>query len=285
MRLLFIHAHPDDESIATGVAIGAYAAAGHEVHVLTCTLGEQGEVIPPDLQHLDADHGDALGEFRLGEWQVALAALGATGHLLGFDESGATAYRDSGMAGSPSAARPDAFVNADAGAAIALARKVIEQVRPDVVITYENQGGYAHPDHIQAHRIACAAVATFATPPRMYAVLTPRSWVAQDRAWLAAEVSAPGVTIPAAGDPVSPSVVDDALVPYAVSDAEGARRQAAAMRAHATQITVHGAWFTLSNDIAARLSGREGYAPLDPITGLLRSGEPVAEAGARGWPV
>ena len=280
MRLLFVHAHPDDESIATGVAIGAFAAAGHDVHVLTATLGEQGEVIPPPLQHLDADHEDTLGAYRQGEWQRALAALGATGHLLGAGSG--TAYRDSGMAGTPSAHRPDAFVNADLGEAIALARKVIEEIAPDVIITYENQGGYAHPDHIQTHRIACAAVASLRTPPRMYAALTPRSWVAQDRAWLAEHVTAPGVSIPAADDPLTPSMVADELVTHVVADAEGARRQAAAMRAHATQITVFDGWFTLSNDIAARLSGREGYAALDPTTGLLRA--VPNGAGAQGWP-
>lgn len=283
MRLLFVHAHPDDESIATGVAIGAFAAAGHEVHVLTATLGEQGEVIPVGLRHLDADHEDILGPYRLGEWQAALAALGARGHLLGAgqDES---AYRDSGMAGSPSAARPDAFVNADPAEAIALVRTVIEQVAPDLVITYENQGGYNHPDHIQTHRLACAAVATMAAPPRMYAVVTPRSWVAQDRAWLAENVSEPGIAVPAADEPVVASVVADELVTHAVADAAGAARQAAAMRAHATQITVHDGWFTLSNDIAARLSGREGFAELDPATGLLRPAAAVARPGECGWP-
>lgn len=274
MRLLFVHAHPDDESIATGVAIGSYAAAGHDVHVLTCTLGEQGEVIPPELVHLDADHDDALGEYRLRELRSALAQLGATGHVLGSSLLRPSRYRDSGMAGSPSALRPDAFVGADLGEAITLARKVIDDVGPDIVVTYDNRGGYDHPDHIQAHRVACAAVATMAAPPTMYAALTPRSWVAQDRAWLAATIdpSAAAVTIPASDDPVTASTVPDSLVTRVVSDAEGARRQAAAMRAHATQIAVEVGWFTLSNQVAARLSGREGYALLDPTTGLVRPG-------------
>lgn len=287
MRVLFVHAHPDDESIATGVAIGAFAAAGYEVHVLTCTLGEQGEVIPRELQHLDADHEDALGPYRLGEWRAALAALGATGHLLGDPHGVAPAYRDSGMAGSASSQRSDAFVHADLGAAIAMARAVIEQVAPEVVITYDQHGGYAHPDHIQAHRVACAAVASMAQPPRMYAVVTPRSWVAQDRAWLAEHVREAGVTVPAPDDPVTESTLDDDRVAYAVSDPEGAARQVAALRAHTTQVTVRQGWFTLSNDIAARLSGREGFAPLDPATGLLRSvpGPAGAQPGAAGWPV
>lgn len=271
MRLLFVHAHPDDESIATGVAIGAYAAGGHDVHVLTCTLGEQGEVIPPELAHLDAAHDDTLSAYRLGEWRAALTALGATGHLLGGLRGRHTAYRDSGMAGSPSAARPEAFVNADAAEAIALARTVIDEVEPDVVVTYDARGGYDHPDHVQTHRITCGALAAMASPPPAYAVLTPASWVDEDRLWLRQQVSADGIRIPAADDPVTASTVPDAQVPIVIADAEGARRQEAAMRAHATQITVHDGWFTLSNKLAARLAGREGYAPLDPHTGRILS--------------
>lgn len=276
MRLLFVHAHPDDESIATGVAIGAYAAAGHDVHVLTCTLGEQGEVIPPELAHLDADHDDTLGAHRIGELSAALAALGAIGHVLGADERRASAYRDSGMAGTPSAARPDAWAGADPAVAVGLMRSTIEAIAPDVVVTYDNRGGYDHPDHIQAHRIACAAVATMAGPPRMYAALTPRSWVTQDRSWLRDHLAGPrrpaDVTLLTADDPVTASTVADDLVSVRIEDPEGARRQAVAMAAHATQIVVHDGWFTLSNNIAHRLSSREGYAPLDPATGLVRPG-------------
>ena len=115
MRFLLVHAHPDDESIATGLSIGALAEAGHDVHVLTCTLGEQGEVIPPALQHLDADHDDALGDYRAGELAAALTALGAIGHVLGADAEPPRRYRDSGMAGAPSSRRPEAFVNAELG--------------------------------------------------------------------------------------------------------------------------------------------------------------------------
>ena len=74
LRLLAVHAHPDDETLATGVAVAHHVARGDEVTVLTCTLGEQGEVIPPELAHLDADHEDTLGEFRRDELRGELLA-------------------------------------------------------------------------------------------------------------------------------------------------------------------------------------------------------------------
>ncbi len=279
MRILLVHAHPDDESIATGLSIGALVEAGHDVHVLTCTLGEQGEVIPPALQHLDADHDDALGDYRAGELAAALTALGATGHVLGAaaettPDASPRRYRDSGMAGAPSSRRPEAFVNAEPGEAIAAVRNVIDAVRPDVVVTYDNHGGYDHPDHIQAHRLTCAAIATMAQPPRLYAVFTPLSWAREDRAWVASNVSEPGIGIPAEGEPFVASVLDgdpqETFAQVVVHESvAGLARQTAALRAHATQVTVFDGWFALSNDIAQRLPGREAWAAMNPRTGLV----------------
>src|SRR2546421_13063975 len=92
-RLLLVHAHPDDESIGTGATMARYAAEGAQVTLVTCTLGELGEIIPPDLAHLGADAQDRLGEYRIGELDAACAALGATAHrFLG----GPGRWRDSG---------------------------------------------------------------------------------------------------------------------------------------------------------------------------------------------
>ena len=103
-RLVFVHAHPDDETLATGVAIAHHAARGDDVHVLTCTLGEEGEVIPPHLAHLEGAHGDPLAAHRREELRGAMEVLGVTHHLLAaHGEGGGTAYRDSGMAGSEAA--------------------------------------------------------------------------------------------------------------------------------------------------------------------------------------
>lgn len=276
-RLLFVHAHPDDETLATGVAMAHYLAAGHEVHVLTCTLGEEGEVIPPQLRHLAAGEQDALGPYRREELRRAMDLLGARHAVLGEDPGRGvlSRYRDSGMAGTPSAEHPLAFVRADVGEAAALVAEHVTALAPDVVVTYDEHGGYAHPDHIQTHRVTMAALATLpeARRPRAFCILTPQSWAEQDRAWLSRHVDPgadPEVTVPQPDWPFPPSVVADDLVTHEVVDQAAVGPQTAALEAHATQVLVHeGGYYTLSNDIAARLSGREGFAAVDPATGRL----------------
>ena len=152
-RLLLVHAHPDDETIGTGATMAKYAAEGAHVTLVTCTLGEEGEVLVPELAHLAAAKDDALGPHRVGELADAMKALGVTDHrFLG----GPGRWRDSGMMGEPSNDRPDCFWQADLDVAVGELVKVMREVRPQVVITYNDNGGYGHPDHIQAHRVAVA---------------------------------------------------------------------------------------------------------------------------------
>jgi N-acetyl-1-D-myo-inositol-2-amino-2-deoxy-alpha-D-glucopyranoside deacetylase len=277
--LLFVHAHPDDETLTTGLAIADAVRAGRSAHVLTCTLGEQGEVIPPDLQHLDADHEDVLGPYRREELRRAMAALGADHEVLGEDPAAGrlSRYRDSGMAGTPSAADPRAFVNADLAEAAGLVAEVVRRVRPAAVVTYDEHGGYLHPDHVQTHRVTCAAVARLPEDerPPVYAVLVPASWAREDRLWLAGHLPADcRWTLPDPDGEYPPGVVEDALVTHEVADPSLAAVQTSALAHHATQVTVRGEVYALSNDIAARLPGREGFALLDPITGRL-AGPPL----------
>jgi len=204
--LLFVHAHPDDETLATGIALAHYARLGHDVHVLTCTLGEEGEVIPAELAHLASDRDDALGPWRREELRRAMAALGVSHRVLGEDPGRGvpSRYRDSGMAGMPTAHDPRAFVRADIGEASRLVADVIRETGAGVVVTYDEHGGYLHPDHVQTHRVTCAAVASLSGTerPDLYAAVTPRSWALADRAWLAANVPAdsgwqvPGPPVP-----------------------------------------------------------------------------------------
>lgn len=281
-RLLFVHAHPDDESLATGVAIAHHVAAGDEVHVLTCTLGEQGEVIPPELAHLDADHEDTLGEFRRDELRGAMTAIGARSQVLGEDPAVGrlSRWRDSGMAGTPAAEDPRCWVRSDDGKAVAAVRAVVEEVAPDLVVTYDADGGYAHPDHIRTHEVTRAAVAAMdeGGRPALFGVFTPRSWAEEDREVLAA-LHAPaqaGWTQPSGEFP--PSVVDDAVVTHAVVDESAIAHQEAALRHHRTQVTLGPSHtYALSNDVAALLPGREGFARLDLATGLPVPGEPAGE--------
>lgn len=271
MRLLFVHAHPDDETLATGLTMAHHVRRGDEVHVLTCTLGEEGEVIPPELAHLGADAEDRLGPYRREELARAMTVLGVTDHrVLGEDRASRTgsAYRDSGMAGTPSASRPGVFATADLDEAASRVRDVVAEVDPDVVVTYDASGGYLHPDHVRTHRATCAALAALPDPPALYAVLTPRSWALEDRGWLADHPDqVAGWSVPGRDDELWPSVRPDEEVTHAVVDESLVPVQADALRAHRTQVTVRERTYALSNLVAARLPGREGFARLDPRTG------------------
>ncbi|MBF6048916.1 N-acetyl-1-D-myo-inositol-2-amino-2-deoxy-alpha-D-glucopyranoside deacetylase [Streptomyces sp. NRRL B-1677] len=266
-RLLLVHAHPDDESINNGATMAKYAAEGAHVTLVTCTLGEEGEVIPPELAHLAADRGDRLGPYRAGELAAAMKELGVTDHrLLG----GPGRYRDSGMMGAPQNDRPDCFWRADVDEAAASLVEVIREVRPQVLVTYDPDGGYGHPDHIQAHRVAMRAAELAGEPAfrrdlgdpheiaKVYWNCVPLSVIEEGFARLRAagrEVSFPGVA--SAAD--VPGVVPDDEVTAAVPTAGHAEAKAAAMRAHATQIAVDGPFFALSNDLGQPILTDEYY--------------------------
>jgi N-acetyl-1-D-myo-inositol-2-amino-2-deoxy-alpha-D-glucopyranoside deacetylase len=258
-RLLLVHAHPDDETINNGATMAKYAAEGALVTLVTCTLGEEGEVIPEELAHLAADRDDTLGEYRIGELASAMAELGVTDHrFLG----GAGRYRDSGMMGLPDNEDPDCFWQADLDEAAGHLVEVILDVRPQAMVTYDSNGGYGHPDHIQAHRVALRGYELAADRghriERIYEICMPRSVVQEGFDRLAAE----GKPFPFEGmlsaDDV-PGVVDDALVTVAVDASAYTGHKTAAMRAHATQIAVDGPFFALSNLMGQPLFGTEHY--------------------------
>jgi N-acetyl-1-D-myo-inositol-2-amino-2-deoxy-alpha-D-glucopyranoside deacetylase len=276
-RLLFVHAHPDDETLATGVAILHHVERGDDVHVLTCTLGEEGEVIPAELAHLEGAKDDPLADHRRTELARAVAVLGVTHHLLGATSGGdRPAYRDSGMVGSRAFAHPRSFAGTELVPVADLMRATVAEIAPDVVVTYDPHGGYGHPDHVRVHDAVRLALAEMPSAPTLFVALTPRSWVAQDRAWLASHVPVrTGYAVPSPSEPVAPSVVDDTLVTHAVVDASVVPRQMEALRAHATQVVVGDGWFALSNNVVSRLSGREGYALMDPRSGELVPGTDV----------
>jgi len=247
-RLLLVHAHPDDESIGTGATIARYAAEGAQVTLVTCTRGELGEVIPPELAYLATD-GDRLGEYRITELAAACAALGiGDQRFLG----GPGRWRDSGMMGLPANDSPDCFWQADLATAAAELAKVIVDVRPQVVVTYDANGFYGHPDHIQAHRVTAEAIVRAASPEqgqpwqvaKFYATAMPRSVVV-----------AKGVDyfVPFVPDEQVTTEIDGSA--YLVA-------KTAAMRAHATQIVVDGDRFALSSGRWQPLLGTEYYTLL-----------------------
>ncbi|MER6775551.1 MULTISPECIES: N-acetyl-1-D-myo-inositol-2-amino-2-deoxy-alpha-D-glucopyranoside deacetylase [unclassified Streptomyces] len=267
-RLLLVHAHPDDESINNGVTMAKYAAEGAHVTLVTCTLGEEGEVIPPDLAHLAPDRDDALGPHRIGELAAAMAELGVTDHrFLG----GPGRFRDSGMMGAEQNRRPGSFWSADVDEAAAHLVEVIREVRPQVLVTYDPDGGYGHPDHIQAHRVAMRGAELAAEPTyrrdlgdpwrigKIYWNRVPRSVVEEGFARLKAagtKTPFPGLASP---QDVPGVVADDRITAEIAAEEAFVAAKTAAMRAHATQIAVDGPFFALSNDLAQPLFAREYY--------------------------
>lgn len=262
--LLLVHAHPDDETITTGGTIAHYRRLGVPVTVLTCTLGEEGEVVGEQWAGLTADHADQLGGYRIGELTRALAELGA-----GPPASwGAGRWRDSGMAGTPSAEHPRAFVNAG-DAAVESLTEVILRLRPRVVVTYDPQGGYGHPDHIQAHRVTTAAVAAAAErgwdTPKFYWTVTDGDILRDHLRALARRTvdDLPGA-LPAgwrlAAENELACVPGD-TVTTTIDVAEVLAGKRAALRAHATQLTVapSGREFALTNMIAQPVLPEEHF--------------------------
>ncbi|MCD9873740.1 N-acetyl-1-D-myo-inositol-2-amino-2-deoxy-alpha-D-glucopyranoside deacetylase [Streptomyces guryensis] len=255
-RLLLVHAHPDDESINNGATMAAYAAGGARVTLVTCTLGELGEVIPPELRHLT---GTALGEYRLRELTAAMRELGvADFRQLG----GPGRYRDSGMMGLADNDDPACFWQADVDEAAAHLVEVILEVRPQVLITYDDHGGYGHPDHIQAHRVAMRAAELAAEAgweiPKIYWNRVPRSVAEAAFARLADDLPDLPYSKAAVIDDV-PGVVSDEQITAAIDGTAHAAAKAAAMRAHGTQIEVAEPYFALSNEQAQPLFATEYY--------------------------
>lgn len=154
-RLLLVHAHPDDETINNGVTMAKYAAADAHVTLVTCTRGEEGEVLVSELANLASDKDDKLGEHREIELKDAMDQLGIKDfRFLGSPDK---KWRDSGMMGTPQNDRDDVFWQADLDEAANELVKIILEIKPQVLITYDEFGGYGHPDHIKAHRVAMRA--------------------------------------------------------------------------------------------------------------------------------
>lgn len=274
-RLLLVHAHPDDETIGNGATMAKYVAEGRQVTCVTCTAGEMGEILVPDLAHLAADQEDGLGEHRRTEIEDAMAALGVADHrwLGGFGR-----FRDSGMkwheAGHAIAADETderAFANADLTVAADELVQIIREVRPQVMATYDQFGGYGHPDHIQAHRVATYAAHLAAVPS--YRPELGEAWDIAKIYWNAMSESkmreglrrlrdAGEDTFFEGMDPDGPMphfVTADEHLSCAVDATDFVDRKMAAMKAYPTQIQLDGPFFALSNNVGDTAWGVEYY--------------------------
>jgi len=246
--LLLVHAHPDDETIGTGATMAKYAAEGARVTLVTCTLGELGEIIPPDLRHLLPDE---LGQHRIVELDRACRALGVDDHrFLG----GPGLYRDSGMMGLPDNDDPRCFWQANLEEAADALAKIIDEVAASAIVTYNANGSYGHPDHIQAHRVTQRAHELTGGTAKLYATAMPRSVLAKavelpEDSWF---VKRRDLSVAVPDDQVTTEIDAAAYL--------DAKRNA--MRAHETQITVDGDYFALSNELGQRILATEYYTQL-----------------------
>lgn len=262
-RLALVHAHPDDESLWTGGTIARYAAEGAEVMVITCTLGEEGEIIPDELLQLRAQEADQLGGYRIGELRAALTELGVTRHaFLG----GPGRWRDSGMVGDPANDRPRAFIKGSIDEQATVLAGLLAEFRPQVLVSYDSFGGYGHPDHIRAHEITVRAARQVPEVARVFYAVQSSAAVRGGIEVLAGWSDQP-YRLPAENDL---AVVDDELIGTVIGVGAYVPAKLRALRAHATQVSV---WesgervaYALSNDIAAPVLTNEYF--------VLASGNP-----------
>jgi len=255
IRILLVHAHPDDETINNGATMALYADRGAQVTLVTCTRGEEGEVLVPGLAHLASSEQDLLGLHRESELALAMNALGISDFR--FLGAPITKFRDSGMMGTEQNDRPDVFWQADLDSAAGELVKIIEEVKPHVLITYDEIGGYGHPDHIKAHLVAMRAseLATWQIQ-KIYWNTVPKSVIAQGMEAMK-EVGSDFFGAESVDD--LPFAKDDSFVTTLIDGNDFVDAKMAAMKAHETQIALDGPFFALSNNLGLQVWGHEYY--------------------------
>ena len=249
--LLFVHAHPDDECLSTGGTIARYADEGAHVVLVTCTNGEAGEIADvPDLGPPEALR-PRLGEIRVEELREACRRLGTVDlRLLG--------YHDSGMDGTPENEAAEAFVNQDIGGPVDKVAAIIDETRPDVIVTYNEIGFYGHPDHIRAHEVALGAREQAAHRARkLYYNAVPRSLLLGGRELASRLGQSPDdfFTI----DDIERIATDDDEITTAVDVTAYVSKKFHALEAHRTQLGTTEAYLRIPEDIRALAMGTEHY--------------------------
>jgi len=277
--LLLVHAHPDDETIGTGITMAKYVSQGVNVTLVTCTSGEEGEVLVPELINLAADKDDKLGSHRQIELANAMQELGVTDHrFLG----GAGKYRDSGMIGTSANERKDNFWQTDLQEAADELVKIIREVKPQVVVTYDDFGGYGHPDHIKAHRVThyatdLASVLSYKPElgqvwevSKIYWTAIPKSQMQKGIEALANAGGSKFFGVESADD--LPFVLEDKFVTTTIDGQELIEKKLAALRCHKTQVEETGPFFQMAQLLGTAALGIE-YFRLVKGTNLGKNSE------------
>lgn len=279
-QILLVHAHPDDETINNGATMAKYVAEGVGVTLVTCTRGEEGEVLVPELTHLASSDTDQLGSHREVELANAMAALKVTDHR--FLGAPIKKYRDSGMMGTPPNNRSDCFWQADLDEAASHLVKIIREVKPQILITYDEIGGYGHPDHIQAHRVAMRAAELASQKDyghgepweisKIYWNTMPKSVIEAGIAKMK-EIGSDFFGAESADD--LPFAKPDEVVTTLIDGTPFIDQKMAAMAAHPTQIELDGPFFALSNNLGNQVWGHEYYT--------LVKGNKSSNLNDKGW--
>jgi mycothiol conjugate amidase Mca len=259
LTLMIVHAHPDDEAIGTGGILARYSAEGAKTVLVTCTLGEEGEIVLPELD--TEENHQRLAEIRREELLAAVKHLGIS-HLE------ILPYRDSGMAGRPSNEHPECFAQADLDEATGRLVALVRQYRPHVLMSYNEEGGYGHPDHIQAHKITVAAFDAAAdpgkypeagqpwTPQKLYYISFRRGlWLS---AWQA--MQSRGLKTPLDEEDFDASrFVDDPRNTTTVDVRAYLPQKLAALKEHRTQIRPDWMWLSVPEDLRDDLFNCEHF--------------------------
>jgi N-acetyl-1-D-myo-inositol-2-amino-2-deoxy-alpha-D-glucopyranoside deacetylase len=256
--LLAVHAHPGDECISTGGILARYAAAGVRTVLVTCTDGAVGEISDPALATLEN-----LAEVRSHELDDSV-------RVLDISRSVRLGYRDSGMAGTADNDDRRSFLQSSFDEALERVVRVVREERPQVVVTYDERGGYGHPDHIRAHQVAVAAfhaagdgarfpeAGTPFSPSKLYYAVIPRSAMRE----FAERLRAAGVEAP------FEEVREDEDMPFGVADQRvttfidvseyiGAKR--ASLLAHRTQMGPEQFFLRMPESVFGEVFGRETF--------------------------
>jgi LmbE family N-acetylglucosaminyl deacetylase len=264
LTMMAVHAHPDDEASSTGGVLAKYSAEGIRTVVVTCTNGEFGDAPGQVKPGSDGHDEQEVAQLRLSELRQSVKILGVTNlELLG--------YHDSGMLEWDYRNRPDAFCNVPQELVAARIVALIERYQPQIVISYDDQSAYQHPDHVHAARSAAAAVAASGLPAKYYQIAMRRSsWAKIGEALRAAGVNTEEWEEPSAEE-VAKMAAEEARITTTVDIRDVLALKRDALMAHASQI--EDSWFSkIPEDVATEAFGQENF-----VRAVDRTGAPVPE--------
>jgi mycothiol conjugate amidase Mca len=263
LSLMIVHAHPDDEVIGSGGTLARYSDEGLETVLVTATLGEEGEIVVPDMD--TPENHARLAQIRREELRKAVA-------ILGIKRQEFLGYRDSGMAGRPSNEHPECFHQADMAEATGRLVRLVRAYRPDVLVSYNEAGGYGHPDHIACHKVTLAAFDAAADPARypeagaawaplkLYEMNRPRELSQQ--AW--EQMRALGMKTPLDNPEydITRFTVPQDRITTALDVSDYMERKRAALLEHRTQIAIDGPFLSMPAEISRQWFGAEYFTLL-----------------------